>query len=72
MAVSTANVSITLGAHEPKKASVVVLGVPTVAATDVAIWVGASVNQDLTHSKEKILSEDSESLKDYLLNKPTD
>lgn len=30
------------------------------------------VNQDLTHSKEKILPEDSESLKDYLFHKPTD
>ena len=50
MAVSTANVSIALSVHSPKKDAVVDLGSPTVAATAVAIWAAASVDQDKTQS----------------------
>lgn len=41
------NSSITLGASEPKKDAVVAVGVPTVAAGDVAIWAAADVPENL-------------------------
>ena len=43
----TPNTSITLGIHEPKKDAVVAIGVPTGVSTDIAIWIGASVNGNL-------------------------
>jgi hypothetical protein len=46
MTIGTADVSITLNAHNPKKDAVIALLVPTVGANDIAIWCGASVNQD--------------------------
>lgn len=50
MTISADNTSVALDAHSPKKDAVYALGVPTVGASTVAVWVGANINANLTQS----------------------
>ena len=50
MTVSTANTSIKLDVHSPKKDAVVATGAPIPTATEVAIWAGANINPALVQS----------------------
>lgn len=50
MPVDTANTSIKLGIHKPKKDRVVAVGTQAVAADEMLIWAGSSVNVNLTQS----------------------
>jgi hypothetical protein len=50
MTISTANTSIKLDVHAPKKDAVVATGAPTVESTEIAVWAGANINTSLVQS----------------------